>query len=206
MRNSQVAGVFKVIEQYRFYDPAARDAMCVGDGINSLPQRGWERDSNAQARWLLSRLSHLARNHEGNCMVLQYLCGTLFILLQGNDLAWSVMNYGDLIRSARLAKGWSQPDLADRVGTSITTVSHWETGKTRPGVEDVNQLASALQLSPEQLLIAMGVVLSPMPEARLPRDIVDALRILSPEQMEAARLVLRGLASLPASRPEKDRR
>lgn len=105
-----------------------------------------------------------------------------------------------------MAKGWSQPELGERVGASTTTVSNWETEKTKPGIEDINVLATALQVSPEELLISMGVMLTPTPEARLPRDVVEWMRSLTPDRMQALRLLLPGLAGLPASRQEKDRR
>ncbi len=53
------------------------------------------------------------------------------------------MSIGEAIRAAREAKGWSQPDLADKVKVARETVSRWETGAmpvpeiTRLGLESV---------------------------------------------------------------------
>lgn len=53
------------------------------------------------------------------------------------------MSIGTAIRAAREARGWSQPDLAAKVGVARETVSRWETGAlaipqlTRMGIETV---------------------------------------------------------------------
>ena len=37
-----------------------------------------------------------------------------------------------LLREARLARGWSQEELAERLGTTFVTISRWENGVTTP--------------------------------------------------------------------------
>lgn len=44
------------------------------------------------------------------------------------DFQWT----GEKIREVRQAKGWSQQELADKVGCRMQTVSEWETGKYLP--------------------------------------------------------------------------
>ncbi|WP_150460537.1 helix-turn-helix transcriptional regulator [Nesterenkonia ebinurensis] len=39
---------------------------------------------------------------------------------------------GEEIRRARQRAGWSQEELAERVGSTYRTVGNWERGKTRP--------------------------------------------------------------------------
>lgn len=39
---------------------------------------------------------------------------------------------GSDIRALRARHGWTQSELADRLGTDSVTVSRWERGKTRP--------------------------------------------------------------------------
>ncbi len=36
------------------------------------------------------------------------------------------------IRQLRQERGWTQQDLADRLGTHVMTVSRWEQGQVRP--------------------------------------------------------------------------
>jgi transcriptional regulator with XRE-family HTH domain len=38
-----------------------------------------------------------------------------------------------LLRNERLLRGWSQQDLADRLGATAVTVSRWECGVQQPG-------------------------------------------------------------------------
>lgn len=40
-------------------------------------------------------------------------------------------DFGDLLREHRYAKGWTQKELADHIGTNQTQVSQWETGRER---------------------------------------------------------------------------
>jgi transcriptional regulator with XRE-family HTH domain len=42
------------------------------------------------------------------------------------------MDIGAWIKAARAARGWTQVDLAEKVGTSKANLSHWETGKHEP--------------------------------------------------------------------------
>jgi len=80
-----------------------------------------------------------------------------------------VATAGDYIREARQGRGWNQSELAERVSASTTTVSNWERGITKPGLDDINALCSALGLSADVLLGKLGVTLTPPAEARLPR-------------------------------------
>lgn len=58
---------------------------------------------------------------------------------------------GNAIRSARKRRGWSQDELARRVGASgRLTVIRWEQGIHRP-TDYVDQLADVLGLEPELL-------------------------------------------------------
>ena len=92
--------------------------------------------------------------------------------------------YGHRIRAARSAKGWSQRELADRLGTSESTISNLEREQHPPTVpEQVNSLCVALSLSPELLLADMGVELPPPAAARLPRSLVRDLLSLPPDDL-----------------------
>lgn len=77
----------------------------------------------------------------------------------------------------------TQDELAERVGVQRPTVSKWETGRAEPGIpEPFNKLCTALRLSPETLLEAMGVRLAPRRYERLPRELREILDEMSPDQ------------------------
>jgi Zn-dependent peptidase ImmA (M78 family)/DNA-binding XRE family transcriptional regulator len=48
------------------------------------------------------------------------------------------------IKEARLARGWSQADLAKRLGRTQTALSLWESGKRVPGLDDLMDISRAL--------------------------------------------------------------
>ena len=56
------------------------------------------------------------------------------------------MGIGERIAAARGAKGWSQIKLAKEVGAAQTTISSWERGRTEPTREDVQRVASVLDV------------------------------------------------------------
>lgn len=58
------------------------------------------------------------------------------------------MSIGDRIKKARKAKGWTQPELADRCGWGHiqARISHYETSKRHPDIRDMAILENALGL------------------------------------------------------------
>jgi Zn-dependent peptidase ImmA (M78 family)/transcriptional regulator with XRE-family HTH domain len=52
---------------------------------------------------------------------------------------------GRRIKEAREAQHWSQGELARRLGLTQTAISYWESGKRSPGLDDLVQLAHALE-------------------------------------------------------------
>jgi Zn-dependent peptidase ImmA (M78 family)/DNA-binding XRE family transcriptional regulator len=48
------------------------------------------------------------------------------------------------LREAREERGWTQKDLAHRLGRTQTAISYWESGKRKPDIDDLLDLATAL--------------------------------------------------------------
>lgn len=44
------------------------------------------------------------------------------------------------LRAARINAGLDQSDVADELGVNIATVSSWETGKTRPSLDNLEKM------------------------------------------------------------------
>lgn len=57
-----------------------------------------------------------------------------------------VFAFGDAILRARLDKGWSQTELARRVGTKQANISRIETGLGNPTLSLVDKICNALQI------------------------------------------------------------
>lgn len=120
--------------------------------------------------------------------------------------------YGQLIRSAREARELTQEELAQRIGTSPSTISNLEREQHPPTVpEQVNALVIALGITPETLLQAMGVRMTPPAATKLPRDLLETVLQLDADRL---RVVLRLATALlfepqhpyDADRPEPPRR
>ncbi len=65
------------------------------------------------------------------------------------------MNYskiGERVRKYRKAKGFSQELLAEKVGISVTHMSHIETGNTKLSLPVLAALSSALEIQADDLL------------------------------------------------------
>lgn len=77
----------------------------------------------------------------------------------------------------------TQVELAERLRASVTTISNWEREVTKPALEDIDPLCVALSLSPDVLLLKLGVTLTPPAAAKLPRELVLTLLRLSSEDM-----------------------
>ena len=60
------------------------------------------------------------------------------------------------LKKARKAKGFSQQNLAERVGAHLTHVNRVETGKCSPSIEFVAKVAHALGVSIDALLSDSG--------------------------------------------------
>ncbi len=55
------------------------------------------------------------------------------------------------IKALRLARGYSQEELADRLSVDLKTYSNWETGKVQMTIEKINRIASALNVDPREI-------------------------------------------------------
>lgn len=102
--------------------------------------------------------------------------------------------YGLLIAKARDAAGLSVADLADKIGQSDTTVRRLESEAIEPSVAQVNALVTALPISAEELLRAMGVHLSLPIAARIPRRLAELLADQPDENQQALIALIEGLS------------
>ena len=50
----------------------------------------------------------------------------------------------------------TQAELAAKVGVSVTTISHWETGSKRPRASNIRKLAEVLSVTPREVLAAIN--------------------------------------------------
>lgn len=55
------------------------------------------------------------------------------------------------IRMARLMRGFTQQDVADRLQKSTNAISNWELGNTSPPIDDLVEMCKMFKLSPNQI-------------------------------------------------------
>ena len=80
------------------------------------------------------------------------------------------------MRELRKTKGWSQGELAERIGAHLTHVSRVETGKYTPGLDFVVKAAGALGVSLDALLSERSDLAR---EVRIEdKDLAERLRLI----------------------------
>ena len=62
------------------------------------------------------------------------------------------MNFGEKIQKLRKEKGWSQTELAKRIGVHLGHISRIEHGKTIPSIDVLKRTCAALEVSADFLL------------------------------------------------------
>ena len=76
------------------------------------------------------------------------------------------------LRDARLERGWSQQDLADRIGTTVVNISRWENGSTFPSPYFRQRLCEVFGKTPAELgllpPLSQGSRIWNLPHARNP--------------------------------------
>ena len=60
--------------------------------------------------------------------------------------------FGRNVREARLARGWTQEELAHRTGLAAVQVSRIERGRREVRLRTLLRLVKALEVSPDELL------------------------------------------------------
>lgn len=62
-----------------------------------------------------------------------------------------MVSIADNIRQLRLARGFSQADLAEKMGVHRQRISEWENGKVSPTADSIIKTAIALGIEPADL-------------------------------------------------------
>ena len=79
------------------------------------------------------------------------------------------MTMGEKILSLRKARGWSQEELADRVGVTRQAVSRWESGQAKPDADKIIAICDLFGVSADYLLRDISGRAEPS-EEKLPPD------------------------------------
>jgi transcriptional regulator with XRE-family HTH domain len=64
------------------------------------------------------------------------------------------------LRQLREQAVLTQAEIAEKIGVSVTTISHWETGSKRPRAGNIRKLAEVLGVTPQVVLAAVNQMAS----------------------------------------------
>lgn len=102
---------------------------------------------------------------------------------------------GERLKQLRQEHGWSQADLAAKIGTDPGQISRYENGKMTPSAEAVVRLAQILDVTTDYLLIES----SPRRALRAPENILgDRLNTVSELTADELAVVLSVIDGLVA--------
>ena len=108
------------------------------------------------------------------------------------------VSVGTRISQLRQDRGWTQKDLADKVGIGSNHISRIETGKMLPRRSTLKAFAEAFEIQLEDLE-ALAQVPDTNIEERLAKEdpdlaaLISQIPLLSGEQKEALRVMLRSM-------------
>ena len=67
------------------------------------------------------------------------------------------VSFGEIVKAHRLKRGWTQTDLANKVGLSRTSVTNIEIGRQRILLSDLFDFARAFDVSPKSIFNSLEV-------------------------------------------------
>ena len=56
------------------------------------------------------------------------------------------------LKQLRKENGYSQKELAEKLNSTIKTISHWETGYSEPSIQQILELCVIFNISTDELL------------------------------------------------------
>lgn len=112
------------------------------------------------------------------------------------------MDFSEILKQLRLERGWSQQDVADRIGLNKMTVSQYESGQRRPSFNRIEKIADVFQVDLNYLLGFTDKIERPAGDQTDPDAnkylavtlteirLIEAYRHAGPETQAAVRAVL----------------
>jgi transcriptional regulator with XRE-family HTH domain len=107
------------------------------------------------------------------------------------------MKIGSVVEQLRVERGWSQDDLAERIGITKSSLSRMENDNQWPRPDTLEALAAALEIKVYQLFAladAEPLPTTPSSWVQEEQDIVQAYRAMEPEARKQYRELARILA------------
>lgn len=107
--------------------------------------------------------------------------------------------FGAALIKAREAKGFTQRQLADASGVSLSAIKAYESGRNLPGARELREICQAVEVSPNRMLfgveqpfsdrttldVLMQATSTPIDEHLLPLRLGTLATLLAPEERDA---------------------
>ena len=107
--------------------------------------------------------------------------------------------FGSALINAREAKGFTQRQLADASGVSLSAIKAYESGRNLPGARELREICQAVEVSPNRMLfgveqpfsdrttldVLMQATSAPLDEHLLPLRLGTLAALLAPEERDA---------------------
>lgn len=103
------------------------------------------------------------------------------------------MSLGKTIAEFRKERGWTQAELGERLGVHQSHVTRWENDRVRPREKTLDQIADALKVTAEELLVGGQEAFASsfhIDDPELVEMLIDIPK-LEEEQIGALKIVLR---------------
>lgn len=104
------------------------------------------------------------------------------------------MTVGEKIKSLRKARGWSQGELAEKVGMKAQNISRYEKNKAAPRESTLLVFAEALEVPLKEFTSLAGSIEIPDVDPEL-AEYIRAIPTLSQKDQEAVKAVLKALVT-----------
>ena len=99
------------------------------------------------------------------------------------------MAFSERVAQLRKQHGWTQQELAERVGVKVLQIRRYENGSSQPTLEVIKRLVVALNVTADELIFEAGER-GPSEDLRLQ---FEALSQFDPEDRQVAKAVLESL-------------
>src|SRR6266566_6286676 len=87
------------------------------------------------------------------------------VILMEKNLPWH-----EKLKHERILHGWSQDDVAEKIGSDYKTVGRWERGESYPNPHNRQQLAKLYGKTPEELGLTEKAALTAKETEPMPRS------------------------------------
>lgn len=119
-----------------------------------------------------------------------------------------IIQIGDRIRRFRTQKGLTQKEMAALAGIPYSTYSNYENNNREPGLEQLNKIANALDISLQNLIyqgsISTEMLIDTDEEATLYLNIISNLEKMNIGGMKEADKQVELLTKIPEYRKEEE--